>query len=140
MLRTSRVVVLAVALVVAVPGLTHAADTCFTWGSSEIVAKAFVKPARGTCRDLFGFFSTNPDFFVNGMVCTSSDGDTLRMHWTHGGGSSNQLFATIVRAELPLPSMTGGTARMLSFTTSGNSFGSLTFSGALCDPRIVPIP
>jgi hypothetical protein len=132
MRRVLHAFTLAAAVIFVSAVAAHAADWCFDSGGVTLVAQNFAKPAKGSCKVLFGhMLSGDP---ISGTACLNSGGDTLRVGYTiHRTG-----FAEIGRLTIPYPALTGGSANFINVYDAFNETGSGGASAAVCNPQPVP--
>src|SRR5215813_4941015 len=77
MRTSSRVVVIALVLLLTGAGIAWAADTCFKDNFDNVlVGKAFGLPTVGNCKAFNGYFA-GQDYAVSGNACRTSDGTTF---------------------------------------------------------------
>ena len=103
--------VIIAAVVLGAAGRASAKDMCFTLpglsGGVGYALKSFTAPGKNLCKPVTGF-STIAAFLLDGTMCRTADGTTLRL--TLNG---NQVVSGPVGFQggctIPFPSLTGGT-------------------------------
>ena len=139
-------VVLGFALVIGSGSAAHAVNFCFNPGftdpghSSLAVAVKYRSPRKGSCSPITGFDAATVDTRgVVGTACLNSAGTFLRVYYVTTGTS---ILPSVVRIDLPYPSLLGGTASVSSDDASGtwkDAFSSNGHANA-CIPQTIPIP
>jgi hypothetical protein len=126
------------AILVIVPHLARAGDTCFRLNQTvTLVGKNFKIPGRGKCKPLAGFLQEDNTFWFGG-ACASSDGTTAHID---AHGTSTDYGIEHIRFDLNLSTLTGTGKDCVADTGVGGTCVVISKAEVVpCSPVRVPIP
>jgi hypothetical protein len=136
--KFAKVILVASAFALMLPGLSSAQDFCITVGASSyvLVGKGFTVPGAGTCKPWTGFNSQgNSNAPSAGTACTSSNAKIMALTITTTFPDFTNFFLDSIK--LPFPSKIG-TDLNVKLAPTGNIVSNVSAVGVRCTTQAIP--
>jgi hypothetical protein len=135
--KFAKVILVASAFALMLPGLSSANDFCITVGSTYVlVGKGFTVPLPGTCKPWTGFNSQgNSNAPSAGTACTDSSRKNMALTITTTFPDFTNFFLDSIK--LPFPSKVG-TDLNVKLAPTGNIVSNVSAVGAYCATQPIP--